>query len=536
MEFSASQLSNSGSLTAGAFLSPVIMAAAGVEVVSDVTSDMAMTEAIAKKEKKALFRSTGRTLFLGEYGSKFILGFSQALHLGLELPGKETLRCLALALKRMPMGHQIVSFDDEKDLTFVGLKHTHDYQSFKAIIEALYKRVNESWRDRGKSLIDEDGRREEEEDDEGCTRSPTQEMMAHDGRLLLELEKMLGDGGYCIERGRLGKGLECGRINRNMIVGMLDPPREEVRNALLSCMTAQGITSSSGEVVVVCGGTGAVVEESGGAKRILTIDNLIRLRLRLRLRLHILVNWCCMCCGDTETVDHLLSHCSVASHLWMAIVALFGLGSTRVDSGGVAKLGWGRVGKRRWKSASDMVLADDNFATIVAVQLLWVNLVTDGLPASAIGFNKPDCDVMKAKPRKWAIFWAVGFMATAARVNEAVVSGWLFFRYLVIGAYVGLATIAGFIWWFVFADSGPKLPYVELHIKAMVYKFEDKFMFTLGLTIVTPLSWAEWIVVFLMGSTYGLTQPILAPNKLFIATTERGASQLIVYAESCVNG
>lgn len=47
-------------------------------------------------------------------------------------------------------------------------------------------------------MIDEDGRREEEEDDEGCTRSPTQEMMAHDGRLLLELEKMLGDGGYCM--------------------------------------------------------------------------------------------------------------------------------------------------------------------------------------------------------------------------------------------------------------------------------------------------------------------------------------------------
>lgn len=35
--------------------------------------------------------------------------------------GKETLRCLALALKRMPLGQQTLSFDDEKDMIFIGL-------------------------------------------------------------------------------------------------------------------------------------------------------------------------------------------------------------------------------------------------------------------------------------------------------------------------------------------------------------------------------------------------------------------------------
>lgn len=46
--------------------------------------------------------------------------------------------------------------------------------------------------------------------------------------------------------------------------------------------------------------------------------------------------------------------------------------------------------------------------------------------------------------------------------DESLISGWLFFRYLAIGGYVGAATVGAAAWWFMFSPHGPGLNYYQV--------------------------------------------------------------------------
>ena len=66
---------------------------------------------------------------------------------------------------------------------------------------------------------------------------------------------------------------------------------------------------------------------------------------------------------------------------------------------------------------------------LLPVQILLVNLVTDGLPAVALGMERPESDVMTRPPR---------------RSNEGFFAGGLMWKIVLRGVFIGLSTLASF--------------------------------------------------------------------------------------------
>ena len=287
------------------------------------------------------------------------------------------------------------------------------------------------------------------------------------------------------------------------LVGMLDPPREEAAEAVLKCRLA-GIkpVMITGDHKLTAVAIAKELDIYRDGETVLTGNELDTM--------------------DERKLEQVADDVSVYArvspkHKLMIvralknrghIVAMTGDGVNDAPAVKEADIGvaMGLTGTDVTKEASSMILLDDNFATIIAaieegrviynnirkfirymlacnigevltmflgmlaglpipllpIQILWVNLVTDGLPAVALGFDPPERDVMKRRPRG---------------PDESIFSNGLAGIIIFRGVLIGLTTLAVFATMLYYtgdiaaARSGA---FVTLVLTQLIHVFECK--------------------------------------------------------------
>ncbi len=263
------------------------------------------------------------------------------------------------------------------------------------------------------------------------------------------------------------------------LTGMIDPVRPEVKAAIEECRSAGitpiMITGDHKDTAVAIAMELGIIEDASGAITGAQLNEI----------------------SDEDFAERVTEfrvyarvqpeHKTRIVNAWRArgmITAMTGDGVNDAPSIKSADIGVGMgiTGTDVTKNVADMVLADDNFATIVAavsegrriydnirkaiqfllgsnlsevlsifiatilnftilkpVHLLFINLVTDSIPALALGLEKPERDIMQRKPRN---------------SKEGVFAGGMGFDVFYQGVLVTILTLASYFTGVMLANGG----------------------------------------------------------------------------------